>query len=250
MRRFAVDRERIHDDRVTFDRAETRHLARVLRLRPGDIVIATDGRGNDYTVRLDALGAGAVGTILGVTHGAPESPIPITLIQGIPKSDKMDTIVRAATELGVARIVPAVTARTVTLGEGGRPHQRAVRWQRVAREAAKQCGRAVVPDIAAPVPLAEALRGAASAPLRICLYEGTRRPLGRVLTAAGAPTSIAILIGAEGGLDPKEIGQVEEHRWTVVGFGPRILRTETAGPALLAVLQARFGDLLEERSVS
>src|SRR5436190_14440068 len=113
MRRFAIAPERVVDGRVTFDAVETRHLARVLRLGPGDTVVASDGAGHDYTVRLDTVGPRATGVVVGVVEAVRESPLAITLVQGVPKGDKLDTIVRAATALGVARIVPSLTPRTV-----------------------------------------------------------------------------------------------------------------------------------------
>ena len=159
MHRFAIAPERIDGPRVTFDREETRHLARVLRLGPGDLVLATDGLGHEYTVRIETLGAGATGTVLDAAPRLTESPVAVTLVQGIPKGDKMEAIIRAATELGVTRIAPALTARTVVSLEEDRWRERARRWQRVAREAAKQCGRAVVPEVMEPAPLARVLAG-------------------------------------------------------------------------------------------
>lgn len=243
MRRFAIAPEQIDGARVTFDRAETRHLARVLRLRPGDLVIATDGRGREYTVRIEGLGPSAGGTIVAVAPSTAESPLAVTLIQAIPKGDKMDGIIRATTELGVARIQPTLTARTVVSLDGPW-RQRGIRWERVAREAAKQCGRAVVPEIAAPAIFSEALAGVATVALRLCLWEREPRLLGDLLEAVGErPASAAVAIGPEGGLDPGEVEQARAQGWAVAGLGARILRSETAGPAVLAILQERFGDL-------
>ncbi len=157
MRRFTIAPERIRDGRVFFDRDESRHLARVLRLRSGDTVLAADGAGHEYTVRLETIGDEATGTVLDVGANDHESPLRITLIQSVPKGDKMESIVRASTELGVTRIVPVLTARTIVTLEPGRWRDRARRWQRVAKEASKQCGRAVVPAVDVPHPLDEAL---------------------------------------------------------------------------------------------
>jgi 16S rRNA (uracil1498-N3)-methyltransferase len=202
--RFAIAPERIDGPRVTFDRAETRHLARVLRLGPGDLVLATDGLGHEYTVRIEALGAAATGTVIEAAPRLTESPVAVTLVQGIPKGDKMEAIIRAATELGVARIAPALTARTVVSLEPDRWRERARRWQRVAREAAKQCGRAVVPEVMEPVPLARALRDIRES-LRICLWEGERRPLRAIVQAeSDAPRTVALVVGPEGGLSADE----------------------------------------------
>ena len=243
MRRFTLPPERVVEGRVTFDADESRHLTRVLRLAPGDTVVATDGAGRDYTVRLDSVGEAASGTVLAVERGAPESPLAITLVQGIPKGDKMEAIVRAATELGVARVRPALCERTIVRLEPGRWRDRATRCQRRAREAAKQCGRAVIPEVEAPRPLAECLAEAGPADLGLCFWEGGGVPLHDALAATSAPRSALLVVGPEGGLSPAEVDAARAHALTVTSLGPRILRTETAGPAVVALLQARFGDL-------
>ena len=258
MHLFTITPERIRDGRVVFDRDESRHLARVLRLRSGDTVLAADGAGREYTVRLETVGDEATGTVLGVATRDTEAPVRITLVQSVPKGDKMEAIVRAATELGVARVVPVLTARTVVTLEPGRWRDRARRWQRVAKEATKQCGRAVVPSVDVPRPLGDVLALEEPADLRLCLWEGAvsaggpsegqARLLGTTLAAslpAALPggSRIHLLIGPEGGLSWEEVESVRARSWAIVGVGPRILRTETAGPAIIAVLQARFGDL-------
>jgi 16S rRNA (uracil1498-N3)-methyltransferase len=243
MRRFTLPPERVVDGRVTFDAGESRHLARVLRLRPGDTVVATDGAGRDYTVRLDTVGEAATGTVLAAARGTPESPLAITLVQGVPKGDKMEAIVRAATELGVARVRPALCERTIVRLEPGRWRERARRWQRVAREAAKQCGRAVIPEVEAPRPLVEWLAAKDPVDLALCFWEGGGVPLAQALGDVRAPRSALLVVGPEGGLSPTEVDAARTHALTVTSLGPRILRTETAGPAVVALLQARFGDL-------
>src|SRR5205823_6402054 len=256
VRRFTIAPDRIHDGRVLFDRDESRHLARVLRLKAGDTVIAADGAGRDFTVRLEDVGETVTGTVLGVARTDAESPLRATLIQSVPKGDKMEAIVRAATELGVARIVPVTTERTVVTLEPSRWRERARRWQRVAKEAAKQCGRAVIPPVDVARPLAEFLTFDAAADLRLCLWEAAAQgqggeqalPFGTTLTQSLPPTlpkgaSVYLLVGPEGGLSRQEVESVRARGWRIVGVGPRILRVETAGPAITAVLQSRFGDL-------
>jgi 16S rRNA (uracil1498-N3)-methyltransferase len=242
MRRFAITPDAIANGRVTFDAAQSRHLARALRLRPGDTIVASDGSGRDYTVRLDAVGARATGTVIGEATGAAESPLAITLVQGLPKSDKMEAIVRAATELGVAAVQPALTARTVVRLGATAGAERAARWQRVAREAAKQCGRRIVPAVAAPASLDVCLGLARDSDLSLCLWEGVAPPLAAAL-GPGPPRRAAVLIGPEGGLDVEEVEAARQAGWQVVSLGSRVLRTETAGPAVIAILQSRFGDL-------
>jgi 16S rRNA (uracil1498-N3)-methyltransferase len=248
MHRFAIAPERIEGQRVTFDREETRHLGRVLRLAPGDLVLATDGHGHEYTVRIETLGPCATGAVLDVIERPSESPLAVTLVQGIPKGDKMEAIIRAATELGVTRIIPAITARTVIVLQEGRWRERARRWQRVAREAAKQCARAVIPEVGPPVPLPRALEAGAGVDLRICLWEGEHRPLGEVLQGTlAAPGSVAIAVGPEGGLTPDEVRHARDLGWGIAGLGPRIMRAQTASVVALAVIGAAFGDLVSPR---
>jgi 16S rRNA (uracil1498-N3)-methyltransferase len=257
VRRFTLAPDRIAAGRVAFDREESRHIARVLRLRPGDTVLAADGAGHDYTVRLEAVGDRVTGTVLAVATRAAESPLRVTLVQSVPKGDKMELIVRAATELGVARVVPVLSERTIVTLEPGRWRERARRWQRVAKEAAKQCGRAVIPPVETPRPLADFLAADEPAHLRLCLWEGAAPrgqsgeqtlPLGTTLAASLPPSlphgaHVHLLVGPEGGLSRREVEGAAARGWVVVGAGPRVLRTETAGPAVLAILQSRFGDM-------
>jgi len=241
MRRFTLQPDQLAGGRVTFDADESRHLSRVLRLRPGDTVIASDGAGRDYTVRLEAVGEAARGTVIAEAAGVPESPLAITLVQGVPKGNKMEAIVRAATELGVTRFRPALCERTIVRLEPARWRDRARRWQRVAREAAKQSGRAIVPEVELPRPLAECLGTAAD--LALCLWEGGGEPLGTLLAGAATARSATVVVGPEGGLALAEVEAARAAGLRIVSLGHRILRTETAGPAIVAILQSRLGDL-------
>jgi 16S rRNA (uracil1498-N3)-methyltransferase len=139
-------------------------------------------------------------------------------------------------------VAPALTERTVVRLEPGRWRDRAKRWQRVAREAAKQCGRSVVPEVETPRPLAACLDDAAD--VRLCLWEDDGTPLGGLLDAlAQPPRSVSVVVGPEGGLTREEVETATGLGWQVARLGPRILRTETAGPALVSIVQFRFGDL-------
>ena len=243
MRRFTIAPERISGDRVAFDADETRHLVRVLRLRAGDVVTATDGRGGAWQVRLLTLGETATGAIVGDASLAAESPLAIALVQAVPKGDRMDTVVRATTELGVTRILPALTERTVVRLDPSRGRERARRWQRVAREATKQCGRAVVPAVEAPRPLAEWITDGKDADLRLCFWEVEGAPLGRVLEGGDRPRSVRVIVGPEGGLTREEVAGAGAMGYVAVTLGQRILRTDTVGPAIVAMLQFALGDL-------
>ena len=248
MRRFRIRPDDIVGDRVTFDPDETRHLRRVLRLGAGDVVEALDGAGTVLTVRIERVGThGAEGAVLSRATHRTESPLRLTLAQGIAKGDKMEAIIRMATELGVAHVAPLATARVVVKMEPGRKEARLARWQRVAQEAAKQSGRAVVPDIAPPRPFEEWLAARERGDLLVCLWESAPVPLFSRLPPP--PIALATLVvGPEGGLEAAEAEALEKAGAVVGSLGTRILRTETAGPVGLALLQARYGDLGGGRS--
>jgi 16S rRNA (uracil1498-N3)-methyltransferase len=223
---------------VVLDAAETRHLRRVLRLRVGDVVRALDGRGRELTVRLTALGTrSAEGEILDSATPIRESPLHLTLAQGLPKAEKLESIIRMSTELGVAAVVPFLTSRTVPIGR-----DRLARWVRVAREAAKQSGRTVVPAISAPVALDAWLAARDPTGLLVCLWEREPAPLAERLPVS-RPARATVVVGPEGGLSEDEVAGLEAAGAIVAGLGPRVLRTETAGPVAVALLQARWGDL-------
>jgi 16S rRNA (uracil1498-N3)-methyltransferase len=240
--RLHLGADAVSGGRVRFDAAEAHHLARVLRLGAGDIVQAMDGRGHELTVRLTRVDPrGAEGDVLDQRPRPTESGLDLTLAQGLPKGDKLETVIRMATELGVSRIVPLITERTIARVEPARWAHRLARCQRVAREAAKQSGRAVVPGVAAPRPLREWLADPRSG-LLLCLWE--REPAGLSAVLPPGPLDRAsVVIGPEGGLAESEVAMLREAGAAVAGLGPRLLRTETAGPVALALLQARYGDL-------
>jgi 16S rRNA (uracil1498-N3)-methyltransferase len=238
----------VGDDRVRFDAAEAHHLRRVLRLRAGAVVEATDGTGRLYTVRLEALDSeGAWGTIQARTKPARESPCAITLAQGILKGDRMSWLVQKATELGVTRIIPMETARVVARparGATGRP----ARWERIAREAVKQCGRVVVPAVEAPRTFAEVLREVPAQDRAWLFWERGGRALDAAAKETGARARLLLLVGPEGGFTAEEVAQAERAGARVVSLGPRILRAESAGLTAVALCQFLFGDLGAPRS--
>jgi 16S rRNA (uracil1498-N3)-methyltransferase len=240
---FHIRPESVQGDRVVFDTEEAHHLAHVLRLQPGAVVRTLDGRGHEITVRLTRVGSRvAEGDIVSRSIPATESPLSLTLAQGIPKGSKLETIIRMATELGVALVIPLLLERTVARPDPTGPSHRLLRWRRVAKEAAKQSGRAVIPEVRAPTTLDEWLAEPTAPGLFLCLWEGERTPLSAVLPATRAAHA-TVLVGPEGGLTDSEVGRLRSAGAVVAGLGPRILRTETAGPVALALLQSRYGDL-------
>jgi len=240
--RFHLAPDAVRGDRVTFDAAAAHHLGRVLRAAVGDLVQAVDARGELLSVRLTGLAARrAEGLIVGRAALDTESPLQLTLAQAIPKGDKMEHIIRMTTELGVTRVIPLMTARTVVRLKPARWGPRIGRWQRVAREAAQQSGRAAVPEIASPREIG-AWRPDDRDGLLICFWEEERRGLATRLPAGPCPRA-TVVVGPEGGLTAEEVRGLTDAGALVAGLGPRLLRTETAGAVAVALLQARYGDL-------
>jgi len=239
--RVFVRPDAVDANRVRFDAAEAHHLRRVLRLRPGAMVEGTDGAGGLYTIRLVALDVeGGWGAIEARDEPERESPCAITLAQAILKGDRMSWLIQKATELGVSRIVPMETARVVA-----RPATESVarqtRWQRIAREAVKQCGRVVVPAIDRPRAFTDVIGEIAAYDAAWVCWEGGGQPL--VEAAAGTLDRLLLLIGPEGGFTAEEVAAADAAGARRVSLGPRILRAESAGLAAVALSQFLFGDL-------
>ncbi|HRQ64681.1 MAG TPA: 16S rRNA (uracil(1498)-N(3))-methyltransferase [Xanthomonadaceae bacterium] len=239
---------RIHADaalgegvRVELTGAAAEKLIRVLRLRRGDRVVLFNGDGYDYTGALDPLSRSKVAvTIDGRTGAIAESPLRLVLLQALARADKMDWILQKATELGAVGIQPIVSERTEVRLDGERVERRMRHWRGVVQAACEQCGRAVVPTLAVPLPL-DALSGESLPPLRLALHpQGV--PL-RSLDADSMMSGVCIAIGPEGGFSDTDLRLLERIGFRRLGLGPRILRTETAGAAVLAAIQALHGDM-------
>jgi 16S rRNA (uracil1498-N3)-methyltransferase len=226
--------------RVALDGPAAAHLGRVLRLGPGDPVTLFNGDGQDYPSRIAAFGRGTAEAVVeGRAVARAESPLAITLVQGIARAERMDLVVQKAAELGVAAIAPVVTARSVVKLDGGNRARRHAHWHGIAVAACEQCGRARIPAIAQPAPLAERLAGP-GAGARLLLSPDA--PLSLADTARGA-SAVEILVGPEGGLEDAERDAALAAGFRACRLGPRVLRSETAAIAAIAVLQAVAGDL-------
>jgi 16S rRNA (uracil1498-N3)-methyltransferase len=228
------------DTEQLLPRGAADHLLRVLRLRPGAELTLFDGRGGEYAARLVGAERGAarveVGAHLPIER---ESPLAVTLLQGLVRGERMDLIVQKATELGAQSIVPLLTERSVVRLDAAQIQKRLAHWQAIAISACEQCGRNRLPQIG---PLAElsrvgelALSGA-----RLLLEPQGRQTLPGALAGH---TEAALLIGPEGGLSDAEVEAAQDADFLPCRLGPRVLRTETAPLAALAALQLLAGDL-------
>lgn len=218
------------------DRDESHHLSRVLRLQAGDGIAVFDGAGREWEAEIVVPSATAAIVRPGPEIDAPVEPgLEVTLYQGRCRADRFDWIVQKGTEIGVGRFVAVRTARS----EPGRDDaKRSRRWERIALEAAKQSGRRRIPGIET---LAR-LPGAPAQEVGIVLDAGEAAPLGAVLSRP-APRSVAILVGPESGLAPEELDALSANGWQRAGLGPRVLRTETAGPIAAALILHAWADL-------
>jgi 16S rRNA (uracil1498-N3)-methyltransferase len=243
-RRLFVSAERLGGTRLVLDGDEHRHVARVLRARPGDALTLFDGAGTEIEARVVSVGAREAELALGERRAAPAAApaVAITLLVAVPRGERMDWLVQKTTELGVARIVPVSSERSVARPEAGTA--RRPRWEKIAREAARQCGRADVPLVDEPTDLAAALAAADLPQRRLALWEGERtRSLGAALAAAPGAEATAVLIGPEGGFAVEEVALAEKAGFAPVGLGPRILRVETAAIVAVALIQAAAGGM-------
>ena len=217
------------------------HLLRVLRLEIGDACVLFNGDGHDYDARISHLGKrDARAEIVGARRIDNESPLRITLLQGIARGEKMDLILQKATELGVAAIIPVMAERTEVKLDAERTEKRVAHWRSVIASACEQSGRARLPSLSAPASLADAARDVGTGATKLTLDPTGDVALATVEIASGA---VVVAIGPEGGWSPRDRDTLSAAGFTGLRLGPRILRTETAGLAAIAALQSRFGDL-------
>jgi len=222
--------------------ATSNHLLRVLRLDSGDAITLFNGDGHDYAATLTRNGRNAArAQVIRRNAVENESGLHITLIQGIARGEKMDLILQKATELGVAEIWPVYSERTEVRLDAERLSKRLGHWRGVIQSACEQCGRARLPLLADPRSLSKMIEDVPAATLRLTL--DPRGQFSFDALADPAPAGLAFAIGPEGGFSVIEHTQLNAAGFVGMRLGPRILRTETAGLAAMAVLQARFGDL-------
>jgi 16S rRNA (uracil1498-N3)-methyltransferase len=245
MGRFFVNRENISKDRIIITGEDVKHIKNVLRLRIGDNLLFCDGMGLDYHVKILEYKVDAITTeILSSEMNKTEPPIDVILYQGMPKSDKLELIIQKCVELGVKNVIPVITDRTIVRLETKKDAEKKVgRWQKIATEAAKQCNRGAIPEIGMPVGFEMALNMAKNAQLSIIPYEKETNTVLKRLITVDNPKKIAVFIGPEGGFTEEEIQSALAKGTRPVTLGPRILRTETAGIAVLSILMYELGDI-------
>ena len=227
--------------RIALPEDAANHLVRVLRMQEGDACVLFNGDGRDVPATLRAANKRGVEAELGMPVAVDqESPLRIALVQGIARGEKMDWILQKATELGVASVYPVHSDRSEVKLEGDRATKRLVHWRSVVVSGCEQSGRARVPDVAPAQSLQALLVGALPSARRFLLDPEAPYAIATVPAVEG---DCVLAVGPEGGWSPRDRQALQSAGFEGLRLGPRILRTETAGIAAIAALQARFGDL-------
>ncbi|AJF05623.1 16S rRNA (uracil(1498)-N(3))-methyltransferase [Geoalkalibacter subterraneus] len=239
MRCFFVDPILLDSNPVLLEGDLHHQLSRVLRLAPGAPLCLFDGQGQVVHGELEALSKNVSRVRVLTRFRENPPPLSLRLIQALPKGEKMDLILQKGTELGVSRFTPWLAARSIARPSGDRQANRLKRWERIVREAAQQSRRPFLPRIDAPQTLGSAIGGQEQ--LKLVLWEQESMPLAHALPTS-PPAEVAIMVGPEGGLTEDEVAQASSAGFVPVGLGRHILRTETAGFAVVAILEYLYGD--------
>jgi 16S rRNA (uracil1498-N3)-methyltransferase len=244
MDRFFVDPEVVGGDFAELGRELSHRLRHVMRLRGGDHVMLVDGRGFEYEAELQDTRAPTIrAAILSRREVLPEPSVRVVLYQSVVKGDRFEWLLEKGTEIGVAKFVPLLSRRSVVRPREGRV-ERKERWQRIVTEAAEQCGRSRLPEIASPMHLDEALASAQG--LRLLPWEGERKTsLRQALRSAKKVEVVSLFVGPEGGFAQEEVEQALALGVQTVSLGRRILRSETAGIVAVAAVLYESGELGE-----
>ena len=239
MHHFFVDPSSIEEGIVRIVGTDLNHMKNVLRMKPGEEVLISDGTGKDYNCQVKEYGAEeGILVILSENADSRELPSRIWLFQGLPKADKMELIIQKAVELGAYEIIPVETKRCVVKLDGKKAAKKVERWQQIAESAAKQSKRMLIPNVHQVLSFKEALKYAESMDIRLIPYELAKgmQETKEILAAIEQGQSIGIFIGPEGGFEEKEVETAISEGAKPITLGKRILRTETAGLAILSVL--------------
>ena len=230
MPRFFVNTEAISEGEIRILDTDAHHIARSLRMAEGDEVTVCDGSGKEYSCILSRIrDEECIAKIQDVSESLREPKMIITLYMAYPKGDKLETVIQKAVELGATAVVPFESSRCIKKPKAEKADKQTARLQRIAEEAAKQCGRAVIPSVSQPLSFKEMLCSVKDSELRLICYENEDGlSIKCALKNAKEPKTISVIVGAEGGFAPDEVAAATEAGCLSVTLGPRILRCETA----------------------
>ncbi len=249
MARFYVPDPKIEDEILIVKGSETRHIQRVLRLKEGDEISIFDGTGKEYKgIIIEEKPSLISVRIKDQFFSMRESPLEITLAQSLLKFEKMDLIIQKATELGVKGIIPFFSSRSIPILEKSKGLKRYHRWERIAIEASKQCGRGFIPRISAIKDFSEVILIPNNESLRLILWEREGEGLKDLFKTLREVKKVFFMVGPEGGFNEKEVADALERGFIPINLGERILRAETAGISMLSILQYEWGDMSKNKN--
>lgn len=245
MHHFFVSPEQIDDKYVTITGGDVNHIKNVLRMKIDEELLISNGQDKDYYCKIEAISDDEIkAVILDEEFEGTELPTELYLFQGLPKSDKMELIIQKAVELGVKEIIPVATKRCVVKLDNKKEASKLKRWQAISESAAKQSRRTIIPEVSSVVTFKEAINRAKEFELGIIPYENFKdmKETREVLEKVQKGIKIGIFIGPEGGFEESEVQYAFENGIRPISLGKRILRTETAGLAILSVLMFQLED--------
>ncbi|MBQ3037554.1 MAG: 16S rRNA (uracil(1498)-N(3))-methyltransferase [Clostridia bacterium] len=245
MPKFFVPKENISENEIIITGQDVSHISRVLRMKKGEELLLCDGRGNDYIAVIGDIMQDKIScNILECLKSDTEANVRVTLFQGIPKASKMDYIIQKTTELGIDKIIPCAMDRCVARLDDKDAQKKQQRWQKLCEEAAKQSGRGVIPEVGMPVSFKQAIELMKDYDLCFAPYECEEENCIRdTLLSKENVRTVAYMIGPEGGYSLEEKEYLSKSGITTVTLGKRILRTETAGEAVLSMIMYEIGDV-------
>ena len=241
MANFYIEKTDITENIATISGEEAQHISRVLRMKKGDEVTLCDGEGMFYEAVLSDFSDKMVTAEITSSRKAETEPnVQVTVFQGVPKNPKLETIIQKLTEIGAVRLVPVDTKRAVAKLD---KENKVDRLRKIAREAAKQSKRGIVPEVLSPVSFKEAVKMASEADLALIPYEEEREMSLKKALQGKTPKTVSVMIGPEGGFDSEEIRLAMESGITSVTLGKRILRTETAPLTVCSAILYEFDEM-------
>ena len=246
MPKFFVEPSKVNGGTIVIDTDDVNHIVRVLRMEIGDEISVCDSAGMDYSAKISEItNKSVLCDILSQRKSDTEPALEVTLWQGIPKGSKMEYIIQKTTELGIKRIVPVSMSRCVSKIESKKDGEKKVqRWQKIAESAAKQSGRGIVPEICMPVSFNEAVNAMCKCDKAFAPYEcEENNTIKSEISGISGSMSVGFIIGPEGGFAPEEIDKLQKDGIHSVTLGKRILRTETAGETVLAILMYEANEM-------
>lgn len=244
MYHFFVSEEQINGENAYIEGSDVNHIVNVLRMKPGEELLISVKGDWDYLCKIVDIETDRVNLKVLESMEQRELPVNITLLQGIPKSDKLEMIIQKAVELGVSEIIPVKTKRVVVKIDEKKADTKVNRWNAIAESAAKQSKRSIIPKVSEPMSIDNALEIVKDFGVKLIPYENadgidkTRK----ILDSMDKTKNIAVFIGPEGGFEESEVERIKNSGFEVITLGKRILRTETAGLALLSNIMIRLED--------